>query len=142
MQSVSSRIWTRVTVSISYNDNHYTTGTSKLADRFHHSFLEWSFPRNNVKLNESRLLKFYQVKRLKENSTENSAGKNFKEDSQFNELWNISTKLKKKRKILEFKELCFLDTLSDKFLQIVLKICNTLSFLFLSFSFLLYKIPF
>ena len=27
MQSVSSRIWTRVTVSISYNDNHYTTGT-------------------------------------------------------------------------------------------------------------------
>ena len=31
MQSVSSRIWTRVTVSISYNDNHYTTGTSKMA---------------------------------------------------------------------------------------------------------------
>ena len=28
MQSVSSRIWTRVAVSISYNDNHYTTGTS------------------------------------------------------------------------------------------------------------------
>ena len=28
MQSVSSRIWTRVTVSISYDDNHYTTGTS------------------------------------------------------------------------------------------------------------------
>ena len=28
MQSVSSRIWTRVTVSISYEDNHYTTGTS------------------------------------------------------------------------------------------------------------------
>ena len=24
----SSRIWTRVTVSISYDDNHYTTGTS------------------------------------------------------------------------------------------------------------------
>ena len=30
MQSVSSRIWTRVTVSISYDDNHYTTDTSKL----------------------------------------------------------------------------------------------------------------
>ena len=30
MQSVLSRIWTRVTVSISYNDNHYTTGTSTL----------------------------------------------------------------------------------------------------------------
>ena len=28
MQSVSSRIWTRVNVSISYDDNHYTTGTS------------------------------------------------------------------------------------------------------------------
>ena len=28
MESVSSRIWTRVTVSISYDDNHYTTGTS------------------------------------------------------------------------------------------------------------------
>ena len=28
MQSVSSRIWTRVDVSISYDDNHYTTGTS------------------------------------------------------------------------------------------------------------------
>ena len=30
MQSVSARIWTRVTVSISYDDNHYTTGTSFL----------------------------------------------------------------------------------------------------------------
>ena len=28
MQSVSSRIWTRAAVSISYDDNHYTTGTS------------------------------------------------------------------------------------------------------------------
>ena len=27
MQSVSSRIWTRVAVSNSYDDNHYTTGT-------------------------------------------------------------------------------------------------------------------
>ena len=27
MQSVSSRIWIRVVVSISYDDNHYTTGT-------------------------------------------------------------------------------------------------------------------
>ena len=30
MQSVSSRIWTRVAVSISYDDNYFTTGTSKL----------------------------------------------------------------------------------------------------------------
>ena len=29
MQSVSSRIWTRVAVSIPYDDNHYTTDTSK-----------------------------------------------------------------------------------------------------------------
>ena len=28
MQSVSSRIWIRVAVSISYDDNHYTTGIS------------------------------------------------------------------------------------------------------------------
>ena len=28
MQSVSSRIWTRIVVLISYGDNDYTTGTS------------------------------------------------------------------------------------------------------------------
>ena len=28
IQSASSRIWTRIAVSISYDDNHYTTGTS------------------------------------------------------------------------------------------------------------------
>ena len=28
MQSVSSRIWNRVTVSISCDDNYYTTGTA------------------------------------------------------------------------------------------------------------------
>ena len=28
MQSVRSRIWTRVAVSISLDDNHYTKGTS------------------------------------------------------------------------------------------------------------------
>ena len=28
MQSVSSRVWTRVTVSISFDDSHYTMGTS------------------------------------------------------------------------------------------------------------------
>ena len=30
MQSVSSRIWTRVVVSISYEDNHYTTGSEHI----------------------------------------------------------------------------------------------------------------
>ena len=33
MQSVSSRIWTRVAVSISYDDNNYTTGTNLLLNR-------------------------------------------------------------------------------------------------------------
>ena len=28
MQSASSRIWTHVDLSISYNDNHYTTNAS------------------------------------------------------------------------------------------------------------------
>ena len=28
MQAVSSKIWTRVAVSISYDDNYYITGTS------------------------------------------------------------------------------------------------------------------
>ena len=32
MQSVSSRIWTRVAVSIFYDDNHYTTGTSTIVN--------------------------------------------------------------------------------------------------------------
>ena len=50
------------------------------------------------KLNETRLLKFYQVKQLKKNSTENSAEKNFKEDLQLNELWNICTKKEEKKK--------------------------------------------
>ena len=35
MQSASSRIWTRVTVSISYDDNHHTTGTSRKINRNH-----------------------------------------------------------------------------------------------------------
>ena len=30
MQSVSSRIWTRVAVFISYDDNNYATGTSTI----------------------------------------------------------------------------------------------------------------
>ena len=29
MQPISSRIWTRVAMYISRDDNHYTTGTSK-----------------------------------------------------------------------------------------------------------------
>ena len=32
MQSVSSRIWTRVAMSISYDDNHYTTRTREVVE--------------------------------------------------------------------------------------------------------------
>ena len=63
-------------------------------------FLNGASQEIKVKLNRSRRLKFYQVEQLKENSTENSAEKNLKGHSQLNELWNISTKQKKKRKIL------------------------------------------
>ena len=37
MQSVSSRFWTHVAVSISYDDNHYTTGTSIKLYHFYYS---------------------------------------------------------------------------------------------------------
>ena len=113
--------------------------------RFRYSLLKWSFQEIKVKLNESRQLKFYQFKQLKENSTENSAEKNFNEDSQFNELWNISTKKKKKkkkRKILKLNEICFPDILSDKFKQIVLELATLYLFYpFLSRFFCL-KFPF
>ena len=36
IQSVSSRIWTRVAVSISYDDNHYTTATSHIQTRYNY----------------------------------------------------------------------------------------------------------
>ena len=38
MQSVSSRIWTRVAVYISYDDNDYTTGTSLYNDKWYVSY--------------------------------------------------------------------------------------------------------
>ena len=101
----------------------------KPADWFRRSLHEWSSPRNKSKnkwksTTEALPRKF----NWKKNSTENSAEKNPKENSKFNELWNFSIKQKKKRKILKFKELCFLDTLSVKFPANCTKICNTLSF--------------
>ena len=74
-------------------------------------FLNGASKEIKVKVNESRLLKFYQVKQLKENSTENSAEKNFKEDSQFNELWNNSIKPKSKEKFSNSKNFFPPDTL-------------------------------
>ena len=94
-------------------------------------FLNGAPQKIKVKIKESRLLKFYQ-----ENSTENSAENNLKENSKFNELGNFSRKEKKKSQI---QRTFFPDT---KFSRNCTKICNTLSFLSLSFSFLLYKIPF
>ena len=38
MQSVSSRIWTRVAMSISYDNNHYTMGTSFFLCNAHRIF--------------------------------------------------------------------------------------------------------
>ena len=52
-------------------------------------FLNGASQEIKVKLNESRRLKFYQVKQLKENSTKISAARKFKEDSQFKELWKM-----------------------------------------------------
>ena len=60
-----------------------------------------------VKLNKSRLLKFYQVKQMKENSIKNSAKKNFKEDSQFIEPSNISTNQKKEKKNTQIQRTLF-----------------------------------
>ena len=40
MQSVSSSIWTRVAVNMSYDDNHYTTGTFLLFIKDYYFVLE------------------------------------------------------------------------------------------------------
>ena len=45
MQSVSFRIWTRVTVSISYDNNHYTTVYMPLNKE---TETETNFPKINV----------------------------------------------------------------------------------------------
>ena len=94
LQKVTSSFLSNYYLTLSMNSGTELWKHKKLkpADGFRHSLLEWSFPRNKSKINESRLLKFYQVKQLKENSTGKFTEKNIKEDSQFNELWNISTK--------------------------------------------------
>ena len=86
-----------------YSDPQYEIGDRtvkneklKLADEFLHSLLEWNFLRNKNKIKGKSTTQIL-VKQLKENSTENSAEKSFKEGSQLNELWNISTKQKMKR---------------------------------------------
>ena len=48
MQSVSSWIWTRVTVSISKDDNHYTTGTSIKFNNNNDNKNNGGFSKNNL----------------------------------------------------------------------------------------------
>ena len=54
MQSVSSRIWTRVAVFISYDDNNYTTVTSTngilMNDKWHQHVSEVVLKNKNVKI--------------------------------------------------------------------------------------------
>ena len=95
-----------------------------------------------LKLNESWLLKFNQVKQMKESSTENSAEKYFIEYSKYNEHCNIPRKLKRKQKYSNSKNFGSPDTLSDKFQQIALKFATFYLFLSLSVLFRLHKIPF
>ena len=73
-----------------------------------------------VKLNESQLLKFYQVKQLKENSIDNSAEKKLCRRLAISWTLKHFYKTKKKRKI-PIQRNVFLDTLSDKFQKIALK---------------------
>ena len=48
MQSVSTRIWTCVAVFISNDDNHYTTGTSKITQRAVPMEIVWQAPLRNL----------------------------------------------------------------------------------------------
>ena len=66
MQSVSSRIWTRVAVFISYGDNNYTTDTSQKAvfkkfDASKHHLFVWTtkFFWNQIRKENVRLLFLY-----------------------------------------------------------------------------------
>ena len=76
-------------------------------------FLNGAYQEIKIRLNESRLLKVYEVKYLKENSTENSAEKNFEEDLQLNELWNIFRKQKKKKRRGKYSNLKNLSQISS-----------------------------
>ena len=59
MQSVSSKTWTRITVSISYDDNHYTTGTSMkvqlITAQQSQSFKKFCFGYENLNDQEGQL---------------------------------------------------------------------------------------
>ena len=67
MQSVSSRIWTRVAVSISYDDNHDTTGTSEVEGSMGSNFHQESIDDFQIALGESipSQLNFWHWKSLR-----------------------------------------------------------------------------
>ena len=54
MQSVLFRFWTRVAVSITYDDNHYTTGTSTLLSYIYIYILELSWQENPANTGDIR----------------------------------------------------------------------------------------
>ena len=60
MQSVSSRIWTRVAVFISYDDNDYTTGTSDFMTEMKR-LISWVNTINSHKNNAAQLAAFLQT---------------------------------------------------------------------------------
>ena len=86
MQSVSSRIWTRVAVSISYDDNNYTTGTSK--DQIWHL----QRPDLAIVIKKKKKKRMYQILdwlKIKENEKRD---KYFYFIRELKKLWNIKEK--------------------------------------------------
>ena len=63
MQSVSSRIWTRIAVFISYGDNDYTTGTSIVGKVIH-----WELCKK-LKLNHTKKWYMDNLESVPENET-------------------------------------------------------------------------
>ena len=57
MQTVSSRIWTRVAKSISYDDNHYTTSASTYTCVREMHFLSIGYHLDNISLTVNIFLK-------------------------------------------------------------------------------------
>ena len=62
MQSVSSSIWTHIAVSISYDDNHYTTGTLFLTGTINREQWKWwGTPHYSKHQNWSLIIRCFNV---------------------------------------------------------------------------------
>ena len=94
--------WSRSTIepSVRFWGPSYWHEKLMPAERFRHSLLEWRIPRNKSKIKRKSAIPI-----LSSYTTERKINREFcfEEDSQLNELWNMSTKQKKKRKILKEK---------------------------------------